>query len=240
MSAAEASPGSPDGSGIDGIDGSSKLGARDGAVGREAPEAEEAVVGGVGVDTAVTGAGVAGAGVAGAGVAGAGVESGCSSGVDRDSTCPGTTVGPPPRRRTTVVLCTPGNLNEGIFGASGGSIPAGPLAATGRRLPADAGLETFRRTASGAGRLDVGGAGRWLERGFAVILRGRGTGGKAVAVGSSSAVASSSRGVIRCSSSGAEGRSRRLARLFTRPEIFTSTACVNSVSATARGRRVTR
>jgi len=166
--------------------------------------------------------------------------SGSASGVERARTWPGTTAGPPPRRRTTVVLSTPGKVDGGICGAVGGSKSGAPDAATGRSPEADAGLETRRRTASGEGRVDVGGEGRWVARGFAEILRGRGVTGAGVGAGSSSSSSASSSARIRCSSSGPEERSRRLAWRFTRPATCMSTACVSSVSATAVGRRVTR
>ncbi len=162
-------------------------------------------------------------------------------GADRDTTSPGTMAGPPPRRRTTVVLSTPGNDDGGISGMDVGSVWAADP--TGRSAPTEAGLETRRRTASGVGRVDAGGAGRAAVLAFAAMRRGRGAGGRGAGRDGSSMSSRSSKssaGVIRWSSCGADGRSCRRARLLTRPATCMSTVWVSSVSATAVGRRVTR
>jgi len=161
-----------------------------------------------------------------------------ASGAVGDSTSPGTRAGPPPRRRTTVVLSTPGNDDGGISGTGVGSVWAADP--TGRSAPTEAGLETRRRTASGVGRVEAGGAGRAPVLAFAAMRRGRGAGGRGAGSDGSSMSSTSSAGVIRWSSCGADGRSCRRARLLTRPATCMSTVWVSSVSATAVGRRVTR
>jgi len=164
---------------------------------------------------------------------------GASTGAsDRDTTSPGTMAGPPPRRRTPVVLSTPGNIEGAISGTAAGS--AWSADPTGRSVPTEAGLETRRRTASGVGRVEAGGAGRGLALAFAAMRRGRGAGGGDEGTDCSSMSSSSSEPVMRWSSCGAAGLNWRRARRLTRPATCMSTVWVSSVSATAVGRRVTR
>lgn len=155
-------------------------------------------------------------------------------------TRPGMTGGAPPRRRTTVFSPTADIVEGGITGA-GGSASAS-AADAGREERIGAGELTRRCTASregnDAGELDAGG--RAAPRGCARRVRGRVGEGSELEGLSSIASSSTSAGLIRCSSSGAAGRSRRRARLRTRPVSCTSSEWTSSVSATAVGRRVTR
>ena len=132
--------------------------------------------------------------------------SGLGASIELARTRPGTTAGPPPRRRTTVVSPTPGKVDGGSSGAAG--ISATSAAVDARVAGEGVGAATRRRTASREGRLEVGRplVDGFVEEAWARRERGRGAGGRALAGASSRRSSSTSSDVMRCSRSGPAAR----------------------------------